>query len=114
MKLMYFNDFRLGVIKGANVVDVTAAVQNIPHTGPGNLINGVIERWADVRGRIESAANAGAGLPVTQVKIRPPLPKPVNVDCMAVNYMEDGTRKQAAEITPFINRRAASWVTATP
>ena len=101
MKLMYFNDFRLGVIKGANVVDVTAAVQNIPHTGPGNLINGVIERWAEVRGRIESAANAGAGLPVTQVKIRPPLPKPINVDCMAVNYMEDGTRTAAAEINAF-------------
>ena len=55
MKLMYFNDFRLGVLKGDNVVDVTAAVQNIPHTGPGNLINGVIERWADVRGSIERA-----------------------------------------------------------
>jgi len=101
MKLMYFNDFRLGVVKGDNVVDVTAAVQNIPHTGPGNLINGVIERWADVRGRIDSAANSGKGLPVTQVKIRPPLPKPINVDCMAVNYMEDGTRKQAAEINAF-------------
>lgn len=102
MKLMYFNDFRLGVLKGAEVVDVTAAVQNVvPHTTPGNLINGVIERWAEARGRIEKAAEAGKGLPVTQVKIRPPLPKPVNVDCMAVNYMEDGTRKQAAEINAF-------------
>jgi 2-keto-4-pentenoate hydratase/2-oxohepta-3-ene-1,7-dioic acid hydratase in catechol pathway len=101
MKLMYFNDFRLGVLKGDAVVDVTAAVQNVPHTGPGNLINGVIERWADVRGVIERAANSGKGLPVAQVKIRPPLPKPVNVDCMAVNYMEDGTRKQAAEINAF-------------
>ncbi len=102
MKLMYFNDFRLGVLKGDSVVDVTAAVQNVvPHTSPGSLINGVIERWAEVRGRIDSAANSGKGLPVTQVKIRPPLPKPVNVDCMAVNYMEDGTRKQAAEINAF-------------
>ena len=102
MKLMYFNDFRLGVLKGSDVVDVTAAVQNVvPHTNPGNLINGVIERWAEVRGRIESAANSGKGLPVSQVKIRPPLPRPVNVDCMAVNYMEDGTRKQAAEINAF-------------
>lgn len=101
MKLMYFNDFRLGVLKGDNVVDVTAAVQNIPHTGPGNLINGVIERWADVRGTLERAAASGSGLPVSQVKIRPPLPKPVNVDCMAVNYMEDGTRKEPAPINAF-------------
>jgi len=102
MKLMYFNDFRLGVLKGDNVVDVTAAVQNIPHTGPGNLINGVIERWADVRGSIERAAAAGAGLSVKQVKIRPPLPRPTNVDCMAVNYMEDGTRDKPAPINAFL------------
>jgi 2-keto-4-pentenoate hydratase/2-oxohepta-3-ene-1,7-dioic acid hydratase in catechol pathway len=40
-------------------------------------------------------------LPVAQVKIRPPLPKPVNVDCMAVNYMEDGTREKPAPINAF-------------
>ena len=101
MKLMYFNDFRLGVLKGSNVVDVTAAVQNVPHTGSGNLIIGVIEHWADVRGALERAVASGSGLPVNQVKIRPPLPKPVNVDCMAVNYMEDGTREKPAEINAF-------------
>ena len=101
MKLLYFNDFRLGVLKGDNVVDVTPAVQNVPHTGPGNLIIGVIERWSDLRGGIERAAGSGAGVPVAQVKIRPPLPKPVNVDCMAVNYMEDGTRKEPAPINAF-------------
>src|SRR5262245_26440183 len=101
MKLLYFNDFRLGVLKGDSVVDVTPVVQNVPHTGPGNLIIGVIERWPDLRGPLERAAGAGGGVPVTQVKIRPPLPKPVNVDCMAVNYMEDGTRKEPAPINAF-------------
>jgi 2-keto-4-pentenoate hydratase/2-oxohepta-3-ene-1,7-dioic acid hydratase in catechol pathway len=101
MKLLYFNDFRLGVLKGDKVVDVTPAVQNVPHTGPGNLIIGVIERWSELRAPLERAANAGNGVPVGQVKIRPPLPKPVNVDCMAVNYMEDGTRKEPAPINAF-------------
>jgi len=101
MKLLYFNDFRLGVLRGDSVVDVTSVVQNVPHTGPGNLIIGVIERWPDLRGPLERAAGAGGGAPVTQVKIRPPLPKPVNVDCMAVNYMEDGTRKEPAPINAF-------------
>jgi 2-keto-4-pentenoate hydratase/2-oxohepta-3-ene-1,7-dioic acid hydratase in catechol pathway len=102
MKLLYFNDYRLGVLKGDRVVDVTPAVQNVPHTGPGNLINAVIERWADVRGPIDKAAASASGLPVAQVKIRPPLPKPVNIDCMAVNYMEDGTRKEPAPINAFL------------
>jgi hypothetical protein len=50
MKILYFNDFRLGVLKGDNsVVDVTAIVQDIPHTGPGDLINGLIERFSSYR-----------------------------------------------------------------
>jgi 2-keto-4-pentenoate hydratase/2-oxohepta-3-ene-1,7-dioic acid hydratase in catechol pathway len=102
MKLLYFNDYRLGVLKGDRVVDVTQVVLNVPHTGPGNLIKGVIERWADLRGPIDKAAGSGSGLPVSQVKIRSPLPKPVNIDCMAVNYMEDGTRKEAAPINAFL------------
>jgi 2-keto-4-pentenoate hydratase/2-oxohepta-3-ene-1,7-dioic acid hydratase in catechol pathway len=101
MKILYFNDWRLGVLKGNDVVDVTSVVQNVPHTGPGNLIIGVIEGWANLRGNIEKAVASGKGLPVSQVKIRPPLPKPVNVDCMAVNYMENGTLPKPAEINAF-------------
>jgi 2-keto-4-pentenoate hydratase/2-oxohepta-3-ene-1,7-dioic acid hydratase in catechol pathway len=101
MKLLYFNDWRLGVLKGDNVVDVTSAVQNVPHTGAGNLIIGVIERWSDLTAPVERAAGSGKGVPVSQVKIRPPRPKPVNIDCMAVNYMEDGTRKEPAPINAF-------------
>ena len=47
MKLLYFDDFKLGVLKGGNVVDVSGVVQDIPHTGPHDLINGLIERFAD-------------------------------------------------------------------
>jgi 2-keto-4-pentenoate hydratase/2-oxohepta-3-ene-1,7-dioic acid hydratase in catechol pathway len=38
---------------------------------------------------------------VSQVRIRPPLPRPVTIDCMAVNYMEDGTRSEPAPINAF-------------
>jgi 2-keto-4-pentenoate hydratase/2-oxohepta-3-ene-1,7-dioic acid hydratase in catechol pathway len=101
MKLMYFDDFRLGVLKGDAVVDVSAVVQDIPHTGPHNLISGLIERFADYRQPLEGAAARGPGIPVAKVRIRPPLPKPVNIDCMAVNYMEDGTLKEPAPINAF-------------
>ena len=101
MKLLFFDDFKLGVLKGDAVVDVSDTVKDIPHTGPHNLINGLIERFADYKGRLESAAARGAGKPVSQVKIRPPLPKPYNIVAMAVNYMEDGTRSEPAPINAF-------------
>ncbi len=101
MKLLYFDDFKLGVLKGDAVVDVSAVVQDIPHTGPGQLINGLIARFAEYRQRLETAASNGRGVPLASVRIRPPLPHPTTIDCMAVNYMEDGTRSAPAPINAF-------------
>src|ERR1051326_3829089 len=101
MKLAYFDDYRLGVVTGDGVVDVSGLVKDIPHTGPHNLISGLIERFADYRAKLEDTAARGQRIPLGQVKIRPPLPKPVNIECMAVNYMEDGTLKEPAPINAF-------------
>jgi 2-keto-4-pentenoate hydratase/2-oxohepta-3-ene-1,7-dioic acid hydratase in catechol pathway len=101
MKLLFVDDFKLGVLKGDTVVDVSQVVHDIPHTAPHNLISGLIERFTDYRGALERAAAAGKGAPLDGVRIRPPLPRPVNIDCMAVNYMEDGTRKEPAPINAF-------------
>src|SRR6266571_6052404 len=101
MKLLYFDDYKLGVLNGNNVVDVSAVVRDIPHVGPGDLINGLIERFAQYRGKLEDAAASGQGVPLASVRIRPPLPKPTNIDAMAVNYMEDGTRAEPAPINAF-------------
>src|SRR5665647_2175397 len=107
MKLCYFDDFKLGVIKGANVVDVSAVVADIPHTGPHNLISGLIERFDAYRGKLDAAVAAAAGVPLSGVKLRPPLPKPGNINCMAVNYMEDGTRSEPAPINAFMKSHTA-------
>src|SRR5438067_12863222 len=102
MKILYFDDFKLGVLKGDNtVVDVSAVVSDIPHTGPGDLMNGLIERFDAYRPKIEAAVASGSGVPLATVKIRPPRPKPTTIDCMAVNYMEDGTRSAPAPINAF-------------
>ena len=66
MKILYFNDFRLGILNGQNVVDVTDVVQDIPHTGPHNLIIGLIERFARLprqarRRRAEGQRRAARG-----------------------------------------------------
>ena len=101
MKIMLFNDYRVGIIKGDGLVDITSVVSNIPHNGIGDLMNGLIGSFDQVKPRIEKFVETGKTIPIAGVKIRPPLPKPVNIECMAVNYMEDGTRKQAALINAF-------------
>ena len=37
MKLVFIDDFKLGIIKGKNVVDVSEAVAGIPNTSPQDL-----------------------------------------------------------------------------
>ncbi len=101
MKLAFFNDFKLGVVKGDNIVDVSAVVADIPHTGPGDLMSGLIARFDAYRGKLEAAAAAGAGVPLSGVRIRPPVPKPGNIVCMAVNYMENGTLPKKPQINAF-------------
>jgi hypothetical protein len=81
MKLLHFDDFRLGVLKGDAVVDVSAEVSDIPHAGPGDLLNGLIERWDSYRPRLEAAVAHGPGVPVSSVRIRPPVPGPRTIDC---------------------------------
>ncbi len=101
MKLVYFNDYRMGVLKGESVVDVSAAVADIPHVGPGDLMSGLIARFDAYKAKLQAAADAGPGVPLASVSLRAPLPKPGNIVCMAVNYMENGTLKEAAPINAF-------------
>ncbi|HEX5815561.1 MAG TPA: fumarylacetoacetate hydrolase family protein [Methylomirabilota bacterium] len=107
MRLVFFDDFRLGVLQGDGVVDVSEVVRDIPHTGAHDVINGLIARFGEYRGRLEEAARRGQGVPVSRVRLRPPLPRPTNIVCMAVNYMEDGTRAEPAPINAFMKSPAA-------
>ena len=107
VKILFFDEFRLGVLKGETVVDVTDVTRDIPRLQPQDLIRGLIARFADYRGRLEAAAESGKGVPVSQVRIRPPLPSPGTIACMAVNYMEDGTRSEPAPINAFLKSPGA-------
>jgi 2-keto-4-pentenoate hydratase/2-oxohepta-3-ene-1,7-dioic acid hydratase in catechol pathway len=102
MKLAFFDDFKLGVVTGDTIVDVSDVVKDIPRLGPQDVIRGVIERFGEFKGKLADAAAKGTGKPLSQVKLRPPLPKPENIICMAVNYMEDGTLPEPAPINAFM------------
>jgi 2-keto-4-pentenoate hydratase/2-oxohepta-3-ene-1,7-dioic acid hydratase in catechol pathway len=94
LKICYFNDFRLGVVRGAEVVDVTHLVEDLPRQDPQGRMEVLIERWDDYRGRLEAAARDGDGVPLQDVRLRPPLPRPGNIVCMAVNYLDAVVREK--------------------
>jgi 2-keto-4-pentenoate hydratase/2-oxohepta-3-ene-1,7-dioic acid hydratase in catechol pathway len=101
VKLCYFNDFRLGVIRGDSVVDVTDIGKDIPQRDSRDIIVGLIERWDAYKGQVAKAAADGKGVPLAGVCLRAPVPRPGSIVCMAVNYMEDGTLPQKPHISAF-------------
>jgi len=101
VKILFFDDWKLGVLNGDSVVDVSDVVKDIPRVGPHDVVNGLIARFDAYKAKLQQAASSGKGVPVASVRIRPPLPKPTTIVAMAVNYMEDGTRSEPAPINAF-------------
>lgn len=101
MKLVFYDDFKLGVLKGDTVVDVAEVTRDIIYTSPQDLLNRIITDFARYRSRLEELAQRGTGRPLAQVRLRPPVPKPYDIVAMAVNYMEDGTRTEPAPLNAF-------------
>ncbi|MBI4199380.1 MAG: fumarylacetoacetate hydrolase family protein [Chloroflexi bacterium] len=102
MKLAFFNDFVLGVVRGDRIFDVTRAVQEVPHVGPHDLISRLIEQFPQHQSLLEQAAGSGQGTPLQQVRLRAPLPKPGKILCMAGNYRETGTVKEPRPFNAFL------------
>jgi 2-keto-4-pentenoate hydratase/2-oxohepta-3-ene-1,7-dioic acid hydratase in catechol pathway len=102
MKLLFFDEYKLGVLRGDAVIDVSPLVRDIPNTGPHNLVTGLIERFGEYKSLLQEAADRGQGVPLTQVRIRPSLPKPTNIVGMAVNYLEEGDRAEPGPMNAFL------------
>ncbi len=101
MKLVFYDDFKLGVMNGDTVVDAASAVSGIHYHSPQDLLNQLIENFPDYRSSLNQLASQGTGVPINSVRLRSPVPKPNNIVAMAVNYMEDGTRAEPAPINAF-------------
>ncbi len=114
MKLLFFNDFRLGVLNGSQVIDVSKAVPIGDRQGlnevlfAGGVMENVIERFGELRPKFEQMVKSEAGVPVSSVRIRPPLPRPNNALCAFSNY-QDAPQKAASPLD-FFHKSATSVV----
>jgi 2-keto-4-pentenoate hydratase/2-oxohepta-3-ene-1,7-dioic acid hydratase in catechol pathway len=101
VKILLYDDFRLGVLVDAHVIDVSAVADEIPRAHPQDIMNRLIADWEHFRTSIEEELLRGHKVPLEQVRVRPPLPRPANIDCMARNYMENGTLPERPPINAF-------------
>ena len=95
MKLVLFDDYRLGVIRGNRVVDAMRALEGRSFRRPQDMIEEVIINWDELKPEIETAIAGKEGVPLQSVRLRAPVPKPSKLICAAVNYLEFGQREPA-------------------
>ena len=101
MKLAFFNDYQLGVIKGDRIVDVGSAVDGLSYHSPQELMNMLIENFGDLQAEIESAAAEGDGVSFADVNLRAPVPRPGQLLCLAGNYIEPASPERG-EFNAFL------------
>ena len=95
MKLVLFNEYRLGVVQDGHVVDAMDALQGHQFRRPQDMVEEVINRWDELKPKIESAVSGKQGVPLGSVRLRAPVPRPAKLICAAVNYLEFGQREPA-------------------
>ena len=88
MRLLLFDDDKLGVWDGEQVRDASAAVAGGGHHSPQEMMEMLICDWANVESRIRDVIETAPGIALEDVRCRPPLPRPGQLVCLAGNYLE--------------------------
>jgi 2-keto-4-pentenoate hydratase/2-oxohepta-3-ene-1,7-dioic acid hydratase in catechol pathway len=102
MKLVLFGeDFRLGVLQSETVIDASSVANEIPHHTPQEMMSRLIEGFDQHRSALERLAGSSLGAPVSELRLRAPLPRPPRLTCMAVNYMESETQTEPPPVNAF-------------
>lgn len=87
MKLALFNNFRLGVVNGMDLVDVTSA---LPSHDPDPLTAGwwraLCRDFLALRPELETAAKSGTPIPMERVRLHAPVLNPSKIVACASNY----------------------------
>jgi len=88
MKLAIFDGGRLGVVDGAALVDVSAAVPGWDAGYAANWWLRLCESWPSLRPELERAAAAGPTSPVTEAALEPAVLHPGKIVAAAANYAD--------------------------
>jgi 2-keto-4-pentenoate hydratase/2-oxohepta-3-ene-1,7-dioic acid hydratase in catechol pathway len=93
MKIVLFNDNRPGVLKDDGVVDLSEVVRPLGASNGQEAMEAIITHMNDLAGELSRLQQEGEMLPLAQVSLRPPLPRPKKILCMGGNYREFGARQ---------------------
>lgn len=85
MRFAFFNNFVPGVIDGDRVVDISSLLNA---RTPGEAVRTFIGNYDSLKPAIDKLVAAGGGLALSGVRLRQPLPDPIQLLCATRNYQD--------------------------
>ena len=88
MKIGFYDDFRPCILKGDGVIDLRREVRSLEGGSPQLTLENIIRNFQILRPRFEHLEEEGQAVPLSEVRLRAPVPRPGKVICGRANFME--------------------------
>jgi 2-keto-4-pentenoate hydratase/2-oxohepta-3-ene-1,7-dioic acid hydratase in catechol pathway len=88
VKIGFYDEFRPCIVKQDGVVDISDLVGSFPGAPPQFVLETLIAKFESLRGALDKAQSAGKVIPMAQVRLRAPVPRPGKVLCGQRNFKE--------------------------
>ncbi len=88
MKLACFDDYRYGVVLNGTIIPFPPSI-DLGNGTPQDRLTALIHNFPTLRSTLEDISRVGVGLPLSSVRLRPPVPRPVQLLCAVKNYADD-------------------------
>src|SRR5512142_3222287 len=90
MRFVFFDDFRPGVLRSDQVIDIGPLLfQGTVHT-PQEALEAFVTGYGRLKPEIEGLLGKADGMPLSGVRLRAPVPRPLQLLCAIMNYTGDG------------------------
>lgn len=96
MKFVLFNESKLGLLTGNEVVDLTQIIPRELRSDGQNAMVFIINNMANLSESLNRLGNDSLRISLSDVSLQSPLPHPGKILCMGGNFSEFGHRRQAA------------------
>lgn len=101
MKFLFFDEYVPSILERDQIFDVVAVLDELGAHSAQEMVQMMIVNWARLRPRIEEVLENQPGVALDPVRLRPPVPKPAQLVCLAGNYLEPGSPEQT-EFNAFL------------
>jgi 2-keto-4-pentenoate hydratase/2-oxohepta-3-ene-1,7-dioic acid hydratase in catechol pathway len=95
MKLVSFDDYKIGLVHNDSVIDVSDLAGQSNRKWPPVAMNHLIEDFDTLRTKLESARSR-PGVPLSSVQLRTPVPGATKVIAFPINYHKHGQEMDAS------------------